>query len=57
MCVSYIYLGGPVEGAVGVDVVVKDDDADHDPHAKQKRVLTAETTRIFSDHTERGGTV
>lgn len=52
---AYVYLGGPVEGAVGVDVVVKDDDADHDPHAEQKRVLAAETTRIFSELTERGG--
>lgn len=47
MCVSYIYLGGLVEGPVGVDVVIQNDDADHDPHAKQDCVLTAETTGIF----------
>lgn len=44
MFVSYVYLRGLVEGAIGVDVVVKNDDPDHDPHAKQKRVLAAETT-------------
>lgn len=53
VCVSYVYLGGLVEGAVGVDVVIKNDDSDHDPHAKQERVLTAETTRIFPECTER----
>lgn len=53
VCVSYVYLGGLVEGSVGVDVVIKNDDSDHDPHAKQERVLAAETTRIFTKHTER----
>lgn len=43
-CVSYVYLGGFVEGAVGVYVVIKNDDSNHDPHAKQECVLTAETT-------------
>lgn len=51
---SYVYLGGLVEGAVGVDVVIKNNDSDHDPHAKQERVLAAETTRIFPKYTERG---
>ena len=53
VCLSYIYLGGLVEGAVRVDVVIKNDDPDHDPHAKQERVLTAETTRIFPEYTEK----
>lgn len=53
ICVTHIYLGGLVEGAVGVDVVVKDDDPDHHPHAKQNRVLTAEATWIFPKCIER----
>lgn len=52
VCVSYVYLGGLVEGAVGMDVVVKNDDPHHDPHAEQERVLAAETTRIFSGKKE-----
>lgn len=44
---SYIYRGGLDEDAVGVDVVIEDDDADHDPHAEQEGVLAAETTRIL----------
>ena len=51
--VSYVYLGGLVEGAVGVHVVVEDDDADHDSHAKQERVLAAETTRILPENGDR----
>lgn len=31
-----------------MDVVVKNDDSDHDPHAKQECVLAAETTRILT---------
>lgn len=53
--VSYVYLGGLVEGTVGVDVVIKNDDSDHDPHAKQKCVLAAETTRIFPKYTDTEG--
>ena len=53
VCVSYVYLGGLVEGAVGVDVVIKNDDSDHDPHAKQERVLAAEATRVFPKYTVR----
>lgn len=56
VCVSYVYLGGLVEGTVGVDVVIKNDDSDHDPHAKQERVLAAETTRIFPKYTGEEGT-
>lgn len=53
--VSYIYLGGLVESAVGMDVVIKDDDPDHDPHAKQECVLTAETTCIFPTQERKEG--
>lgn len=53
MCVSYVYLGGLVEGAIGMDVVIKNDDSDHDPHAKQECVLAAETTRIFPGNREK----
>lgn len=48
-CASYVYLGGLVEGAVGVDVVVENDDSHHHPHAEQDCVLAAETTGIFPD--------
>lgn len=44
---SYIYRGGLDEDAVGVDVVIEDDDADHDPHTEEEGVLAAETTRIL----------
>lgn len=44
---SHVYLGGLVEGAVGVDVVVEDDDSHHHPHAEEQRVLAAETSRVF----------
>lgn len=44
---SYIYRGGLDEHAVGVDVVIEDDDADHDPHTEQEGVLAAEATRIL----------
>lgn len=51
MCSStgapHVYRGGLDEDSVGVDVVVEDDDADHDPHAEQEGVLAAETTRIL----------
>lgn len=45
--VFYIYLGGLGEGAVWMDVVVKDDHSHHHPHAKQECILAAEATRIF----------
>jgi len=51
VCASHVYLGGLVEGAVGVDVVIEDDDSHHDPHAKQDCVLAAEPTRIFPEDT------
>lgn len=44
---SYIYRGGLDEDSVGVDVVIEDDDADHDPHTEEEGVLAAETTRIL----------
>lgn len=44
---SYIYRGGLDEHAVGVDVVIEDDDADHDPHTEEEGVLAAEATRIL----------
>lgn len=43
----HIYLGGLSKSAVGMDVVVKNDDSHHHPHAKQECVLAAEATRIF----------
>ena len=43
-CTAYIYLGGLVEGSVGVDVVIQNNDSYHHPHAKQECVLTAEAT-------------
>lgn len=48
-CASYVYLGGLVEGAVGVDVVVENDDSHHHAHAEQDRVLAAETAGIFPE--------
>lgn len=53
VCVSHVYLRGLVEGAVGMDVVIENDDSDHDPHAEQERVLAAETTRILPKTTDR----
>lgn len=44
---SHVYLRGLVEGTVGMDVVIENDDSNHDPHAEQERVLAAETTRIL----------
>lgn len=43
----HVYLGGLVEGAVGMDVVVEDDDSHHHPHAEEQRVLAAETSRVL----------
>ena len=53
VCVAHVYLRGLVEGAVGVNVVIENDDSDHDPHAEQERVLAAETTRILPKITNR----
>lgn len=53
VCGAHVYLRGLVEGAVGMDVVIENDDSDHDPHAEQERVLAAETTRILPKTTDR----
>lgn len=41
-------LGGLVEGSVGMDVVVQDDDSNHHSHTEQQRVLTVEPARVVS---------
>lgn len=42
----HVDLGGLVEGSVGMDVVVQDDDSNHHSHTEQQRVLTVEPARV-----------
>ena len=46
---SYINLGGLVEGSVGMNVVVEDDDAHHHSHTEQQSVLAVKPAGVVTE--------
>src|SRR4029434_10433260 len=47
----HVNLGGLSEGAHWMDVVIKNDDAHHDPHTETHGVCVGETTSVLNTHT------
>ena len=49
VCASYINLGGLVEGSVGMNVVVEDDNTHHHSHTEQQSVLAVEPAGVVTE--------